>query len=302
MSGFVRAGVRELVYRLAIVSGWCLRQRKRNRAPVLCFHNVVVDGSPRGESPLHVPAEDFEVYMRWLSSAFEVVPLREIASRVAEGDSVQGLAAVTFDDAYMGVFRNAVPIMRALGVPSTVFVVTEASSDPTPFWWDVLATEGSLSGEVRRRCLEELRGDRKACLGLFGADGGRTLEADLLPASWDEISRATDSVDLGSHTVSHRNLAALDPDELRDELVRSWEVLVERFSGAVKLISYPYGLVNASVFEEARRAGYIGGVSLRTGTLAPEQDPYDLSRIHVPAGISKAGLEARVADIERLKR
>ena len=63
-----------------------------------------------------------------------IVPLAEIVDRLAAGRELDGLVAITFDDALLGVLEHAAPILEAHRVPATVFVVTDVVGVDPPFW------------------------------------------------------------------------------------------------------------------------------------------------------------------------
>src|SRR6476620_5774425 len=46
-----------------------------------------------------------------------------MVARIRAGRPLQGLVALTFDDGYRGVFESALPVLRDLGLPATVFVI-----------------------------------------------------------------------------------------------------------------------------------------------------------------------------------
>jgi peptidoglycan/xylan/chitin deacetylase (PgdA/CDA1 family) len=75
--------------------------------------------------------------------------------------------------------------------------------------------------------------------------------------------------ELGSHTVTHRNLTTLSADEVNAELGNSRRTL-EGLFGPIRSLAYPYGATSASV--EAQAATYYatarttsGGVNVRSG-------------------------------------
>jgi peptidoglycan/xylan/chitin deacetylase (PgdA/CDA1 family) len=300
------AAARAAAYRLAAASGWPAR-RRRAGATIYGLHNVVADGTPLDGSDhsLHIEASAFQDYVALIADAHDVVPLSELAARVSRGQPVHGLAALTFDDAYAGVFARALPILRARALPATVFVVAGAPDAPAGFWWDLLARGGEVPPDERRACLERDRGDRDAVLARHPAAARRALSPELLPAPWETIARWSGPlVEYGSHTVSHRNLAALAPDEQRAELVASRRRLAERLGPAPALASYPYGLLAPDTLRIAREAGYAGGVTMRFGLAGARRaaaDALALPRVNVPAGIALDALECWGAGI-RLRR
>jgi peptidoglycan/xylan/chitin deacetylase (PgdA/CDA1 family) len=101
--------------------------RRLRRAPViLCYHNIVGDAdAAAGEPGLHMPRSRFEGQMRWLAAHYEIVPARELVAAPTLPRTGRPRAAVTFDDAYAGVLEHAIPVLRRLRVPATIFALSE---------------------------------------------------------------------------------------------------------------------------------------------------------------------------------
>ena len=262
-------------------------------AVVFTFHNVSnqAPADPPGAWQLHLPVAEFARYLDWIASEFRVVPLDELAALAAANRSVRGLAALTFDDAYVGVLRNAIPLMRGRGLPFAVFVVAEASTRPQPFWWDVLAVAGAAAGEARDAALTRLQGDYRRILPEAGPAAWQA-PPELLPADWSAL-RALAGADLlfGAHTVHHRHLMTLPDDELRFELTASRDLMAEQLGARPATLAYPYGIVDERVIGAARGAGYDAAFTLHYGLVQPGQDPLALPRITVPAGIGRRKLD-----------
>jgi peptidoglycan/xylan/chitin deacetylase (PgdA/CDA1 family) len=64
-------------------------------------------------------------------------------------------------------------------------------------------------------------------------------------------------VEIGSHTVSHRDLRTLSAAEVDYELVASRRTLERCLAHPVQWLAYPYGGFNDRVLKQARRAGYV---------------------------------------------
>ena len=159
-------------------------RRLRDAAPILCYHNVVpADAAPSGEPGLHVRCDEFDRQMRWLADHYRVVPLRELVDRLESGAHLRNLAAITFDDAYAGVFQYALPILRACHLPATIFVVAGAVDRCEFFWWDLPEVLTCVTPERRRRWLTELRGDADE----IGRDVG--VSTGLVPAAYRPARR-----------------------------------------------------------------------------------------------------------------
>jgi peptidoglycan/xylan/chitin deacetylase (PgdA/CDA1 family) len=85
-----------------------------------------VDENPEGSS-VYVAPELFERQMEFLKvHRYRVLALPEIADLLKEGKSLPfNAVAITFDDGYVDNIKNAFPILRKMGFPATVFVITE---------------------------------------------------------------------------------------------------------------------------------------------------------------------------------
>jgi peptidoglycan/xylan/chitin deacetylase (PgdA/CDA1 family) len=278
-----------LIYRTLNATGvtaW--RRRVSEGAPVFCFHNVVMDGLVAivGDRSLHVGISAFRQYIDWINSNYRVVSLNTILARIGERRPVRGMAAITFDDAYQGVFLNAVPELAARRMPSTVFVISGAASSPAPFWWDIIGDSSMLS---REDFLDRLQGDAARILERITARP--QLPPECLPADWTMICASLAlGVELGAHTASHPNLAVADPDVVERELSESREV-IRRCCGVTPVVAaYPYGRTTPVVLEAARAVGFRGGVGMEYGLANSSSDPWRLPRVNIPAGIDLAEL------------
>jgi len=76
---------------------------------------------------------------------------------------------------------------------------------------------------------------------------------------------AAAGMDFGSHTVTHRQLADLSPQEAKTELTESKFALEQILSKAVDFIAYPCGSYNNDSLRLVRETGYTGGFSVRLG-------------------------------------
>lgn len=274
-----------------------LARHLRNAAPVFCFHNVVAEpgAGTAGDPGLHIGADAFGAYAAWMRRAYTVVPLGELHRRIAGGESMRGLAAITFDDAYRGVLQYALPVLRSLGLPSTLFVVSGAADAPAPFWWDVLAEGRPLDPARRDEYLHGMAGDGRAILQ------GRppaTLPDAWLPASWEQLRACRgELVAFGGHTVTHRNLAALDAAAARAELAGSRDAIERELGTRPRTLAYPYGLWSEATAEAARGEGYELAVTMAYGLAGHGRHAFGIPRVNVPRGIARVTLESWAAGI-----
>jgi peptidoglycan/xylan/chitin deacetylase (PgdA/CDA1 family) len=269
-------------------------RRFRNAAVVLCYHNVVSEESAvTAGTGHHITQERFRDQMRWLAAHYAVVPLRELVARMHAGNTLHRTAAITFDDAYRGVFDYACPVLDDFRLPATVFVITDAPAAGEPFWWDHPAAVRQAGGPASQRWLEDLRGDGRLILQDLGVTALISMPRMTRPADWDTIRGAVHAgLDLGVHSATHRALPRLSDDELRAEMVGSRGTLARRTGVTAELFAYPYGLWDERVRNAAQTAGYMSALSLNPRLVARDADPWTLPRVNIPARITDSAFQA----------
>jgi peptidoglycan/xylan/chitin deacetylase (PgdA/CDA1 family) len=278
-----------------------VNRRFRDAGLILCYHNVVpANAGKLGDPGLHVPSDRFERQMRWLAAHYTGVDLHAFVNRLAAGDSLRAVAAVTFDDGYAGVFEHAVPILRALALPATVFLVAGAVGRSAGFWWDQPEIVEFATPGRRKWWLSELRGDERAILARHTRVGDRALPAWYRPCDVSAI-RATIGHDIriGAHSVTHRSLTTLNDAELDHEIDTSRAMIQHATGVRPTFFAYPYGDWDSRVRDRVRAAGYLAALTLDTGLNRSGADRWSLRRINVPAGISDAAFEAWAAGLCR---
>jgi peptidoglycan/xylan/chitin deacetylase (PgdA/CDA1 family) len=274
-------------------------RRLRDAGLILCYHNVVQsDDHGAGDPGLHLSQERFERQMRWLAAHYTVITVAEFAHRVVAGTSLRSIAAITFDDGYAGLFEHAGPILHALGIPATVYLVSEAVGGSAGFWWDRPGIVESITPARRERWLRDLRGDGEAIVADAPPAESPELPGSHCPADWKTIrAHIGCGIDVGVHSATHRSLPTLTDAELEHEIVAS-RAMVHRATGAWPVsFAYPYGRWDSRVRELVRFAGYRAALTLDSGLNGGAADPWSLRRVNVPANISDAAFEAWTAGL-----
>jgi peptidoglycan/xylan/chitin deacetylase (PgdA/CDA1 family) len=270
--------------------------RRRDAAVVLSYHNVIGNEPARGERVLHTPVARFREQLERATARLRIVPLAELLRRRRDGRPLRGLAAVTFDDAYRGVLRHAVPVLAELGIPATVFVVAGALERHVPFWWDRVAESAGGVVPGRDRLLHECGGDEDRVLAA-SAPHAAPLGDDYLPATAGDLAaRDADLLAIGLHTMTHPNLTRIPAARLAEEIGESWSVLRERFGAVVPAMAYPYGLVDDAVAAEATGQG-LAGFGGPAGSMQHRHAAGCLPRLFVNPAMHPDALEAAAAGL-----
>ena len=148
---------------------------------IVTYHRIALPGDPDlADALIDAYPPDFEAQMRYLAGRYTVISAWDLVRALREDYRLPERALViTFDDGYRCFQDTALPILRRLGLPVTLFVPTAYPGDPEqPFWWDaiyraVMRTSlpaldvpglalGDLTHEDAVELLQSVSGDRDA--------------------------------------------------------------------------------------------------------------------------------------------
>ena len=105
---------------------------------------------------------------------------------------------------------------------------------------------------------------------------------------WSQIKEmdATGLISFQAHSVNHVNLAGLSGDQLKYQISTSKKTLEEKLGKPVNFMAYPYGQSNPNVWNEVKKAGFLGAAGTWGGSLESEGNIYDMPRIRMGGNIS----------------
>jgi peptidoglycan/xylan/chitin deacetylase (PgdA/CDA1 family) len=227
-------------------AAWLARSRGRPRASglrILLYHRVSDD-----PDPLAVPPARFRVQMELLAAeGYRVVDLTEALALLDAGDVPPRTVGLTFDDGFVDVRDEALPILAEHGFRGTVFVAT-----------------GVIDG---RRMFPWYRDRQPQVLGWD----------DVVALDRDGVLR------FEAHTVSHPSLLAIEDDEARAEIANSRAELSARLGRPVTAFAYPAGLYGERERRLVAEAGYAAAVTCEPGVNGRDTDRLALRRRQIDA-------------------
>jgi peptidoglycan/xylan/chitin deacetylase (PgdA/CDA1 family) len=112
---------------------------------------------------------------------------------------------------------------------------------------------------------------------------------------WQVRALERRGVEIGSHTVSHRNLTSLSNRRAFVQLIRARRVLERRLGHRVPWLAYPFGACDARIERLARRAGYLLAVTTEWGARQSARRPLALPRLRILDSTGVRGLAAMLA-------
>ena len=284
---------------------------------VLSYHRIAEPGCPDlADSLIDASPAAFEEQMRHVAAHYNVISSWDIVRAYRDDYKLPRRAlAITFDDGYRCFMDVAMPVLRRLGLPVTLFVATHVAGEPPAlYWWDELyrairGTElqqlevaglGTLPlGNKEERSdafsrvvphFERLAEEEAIALlrSIVECCGGEPNQERYL-LDWEDLrTLEAEGVAIGPHTRHHPILAQAAPGRVRSETQGSWRDLTARLEHPLPIFCYPNGrehAVNRTAMEAVREAGMVAAFTTVPGlNVAGETDPYRLHRVGATGG------------------
>lgn len=286
------------------------------RLTVVTYHRVT-DGNigdiDASLNNLFVNTETFERQILFFKRRYRIVHFRDLLGMAESGTVPADTMVVTFDDGYLDFSRFAYPIIAKHWIPVTLFLVPGkmGCTEEFPFWWDemfyllnrlnragpagpeqaaadrihelcsLFQTDMKLAfdGVMERNSDEEIKGIIEELRIRAGAHKGCGSGENAL-LDWGNVAGFSELVEIGSHTLNHRNLRFLSGESLRVEVRKSKEIIEERTGRDVTAFSYPNGYHNPEIVSIVRESGYRFAVTTERG-VDDLRDPFLVKRINL---------------------
>ena len=224
--------------------------------PILMYHSV----SDLNDA-YAVAEKDFAAQLDYLKSAgFNTVTLHEL---VEHEDHKAKLAAhpivLTFDDGYQDNYSRAFPLLKARGMRATFFVVTRFMGED----------------EAHRRVEDR---------------GGPRERRYLL---WSEVREmAAAGMEIGSHSLMHKRLPDLSPEQIKEDVEKSRQELSDKLSAPVEFFAYPFNSERRHIRKIVEAGGYRGAVAGARSV----GDRFELARFGVYRGMTANDLRDKLEE------
>ncbi len=118
---------KKFVYRAAKSTGMFLISRKstRNSLRILAYHGLAMADEGRFRPQLFMNPEEFRNRMEYIvAKKYPVLSLDEALAGLRNRNLPDGATVITFDDGWYSTWKVAVPILRELSLPATIYVTT----------------------------------------------------------------------------------------------------------------------------------------------------------------------------------
>ncbi|MFY9399715.1 MAG: polysaccharide deacetylase family protein [Desulfomonilia bacterium] len=298
-----------------------------NRTVFRKAHTVITYHGVR-DRPLPIDDECFISRDRFISQLlyakrhFNVVPLSEAVERTqARADSGgRPLLSITFDDGFQNVHDITFPILKRLGLPATVFLVTGLIDTDRTIWYCALnhalertrmqsftwrghrydlAGPGSrslasrgLQERLKKLPQKDLVRETRAILSALGFEEHVKVPEDspfrILSSKAIRDMHSSGLIEFGAHTHTHSILSLLPEAEQEREILSSINRVSECTGRPCTLFSYPNG--EEGDFSPVTRMLLARhrvrcSVTMMRGPNYPGSDPYSYRRYGIENGM-----------------
>ncbi len=162
MNRSLKTGIRYVLERLiSLIGPRSFYFFNANNLLILTYHRVLPPDHPdlKFEQPgMYVTPKTFKLHMEELKKRFELLHLSDWIDASQKKQSLNKYCcAVTFDDGWLDNYEYAYPIIKELGIPVTVFVVSSYLGTRYSFWPNRLSrllgslNEKQLSGLIHSK-------------------------------------------------------------------------------------------------------------------------------------------------------
>lgn len=187
----------------------------------------------------------FKKQMEYLARRCTVIKASEIMATDVGG--AKNVVAITFDDAFVNVMENAVPILREYGLPGDIFVPV-GNLGQIPHW------------EMPENCPDK-------------------NETVMSKEQIEQLDK--EGFEIFSHTLSHPVLTEIQDSRLDVELIESKQALERIVGHEVIGISYPGGSYDTRVLKAAEKAGYKLGFTIEPDVVDKATGCLEIGRVSV---------------------
>lgn len=162
---------------------------------------------------------------------------------------------ITFDDGRGDFAEHALELLHRRNVPATLYVVAGYVGKTSAF----LPMEDERSAPM---------------------------------LSWDELAACSAAgVEIGAHSMTHRELDVMAVADLDREVARSRDVLEANLGIGIHSFAYPHGYHRAPVVDAVRRAGFSSACAVKDRWSHDGDDRFALARLFVWDTTTAADLE-----------
>jgi peptidoglycan/xylan/chitin deacetylase (PgdA/CDA1 family) len=254
------------------------------------------------DDSLHLPVSVFRAVCELLARDYRVMPLLEMVRLWRAGQKLPPRAlAITFDDGLGSNYQLGYPVLKALGLPATIFLTTGFVDGTHPLWFQEVDRAAQARGWGRAELYAELSRLKRlpdaemreaVSAGVAGLNLPPPAEV-MQPLTWDQVREMLREglVDFGGHTHTHPVLARCDAAQQEAEIQTCRDRMEQELGVRPVLFAYTNGGEGDFTTQTQallRRHGFEAALTMLPGRLRPGREAMALPRYGNPTTVLEA--------------
>lgn len=314
------------------------RRFTRRGLRILAYHGFAAGDEIEFLPLLFMNPAVFRQRMQYLvRHGYPLLPLDEAVERLRKGNLPAAATVITFDDGFDSIRKMAVPVLKELGLPATIYVTSYYCLKGNPIFrlvieymlWRTSRTELDLGGlgigQTGKACFPDPASANEVAWKIIRyGEGqmdegqrvrlceelGRRLGVDyaeivsrrfLTLMTEDEIRAASQAgIDIQLHT--HRHVLPLEPEQVRREIEDNRRFLEPLTRHRLRHFCYPSGIHHEDHLRPLAQAGVVSGTTCESGLNYADTPLLTLHRFLDDNNVSWIEFEAEMSGFSDLLR
>jgi peptidoglycan/xylan/chitin deacetylase (PgdA/CDA1 family) len=264
-----------------IIAGDIVFSLGKNKRFIFLFHDISEISELHHSDQYSTPVEYFYQIMGYLADKFEFTNIHTLLSQSPKKSTNKPLAAITFDDGFYSVYKNAFPYFKQHTIPFTIFINKQAVCQNQIWFTNLILNKNNdnywdnfynAAIEKQQISLSELRQAEiwkifkyikkdmlKNLYDYIGIDSGKGYEKTFCNTTDLKEMLNSGLASIHSHSVNHYVLSQCSEDLSYKEIEEN-KLFVESITGkADEHLSLPFGKkdqYDLRIIKQCRDLGY----------------------------------------------
>lgn len=285
---------------------------------ILCFHRIKSSSdSLLDERVTVIEPDSFEKiinYLRILGYSF--ISLEHLINSLSKS-RLERVAAITFDDGFKDLYQNAYPILRRLGIPFTLFLITSTVDSKRLLWLHKLYTAIDKLSPVNRvnilreyANLQDFDGDLKNIVDKIvhyseknvieklasnianetnlSEEKERIIAEKLYLTRAELLEMEKHGLSIDAHGYEHLPLANLNRTETEKEIRSSVLYIIRELHRKPSFYCLPFGIGNPFVRDVVKDLELKGIATTESRLIKTFKDAFSLPRFRLSNDIAES--------------
>ena len=273
---------------LSLLSG-IVKRFFKNNLRVIAYHEI-----PNKEL--------FQTHLNYLDSHYSIIDLDTLKNHIYTHKKLPPYPLlITFDDGYMNIFKNAVPVLIDKKLPACIFIITSYVNSNKEFWWINSLKHYKKSGlslnEAKKKNLLLKKVTNEDRINLL-----RKIE----PQEKEQISSSyfkeleSHNINIGNHTHTHPILDKCTREEILTEITYAQKSFDLWNISGKNIFAYPNGNWTKEIEEILKKndieLAFLFDHKINKHSL----NPYRISRLSTNASMSIQELKVKVSGLHSI--